>query len=108
MQRTDSQGVTISCDFCGTDWDPTTGLPAMIEGHHGSCICLECVKIAVKLLHSEGGEFNCPLCLKTLLPADMPRWTSPTKPDVHACKDCVYQAAGTLSKDPDVDWKWQR
>jgi hypothetical protein len=109
MQRTSSDGgIIIFCDFCSTDWDPETGLPAMIEGHHGSCICLNCVKQAVAALLPRDGDYACPLCLRQPLPASEPRWENPQKPGVFACKDCIHQAAGTLSKDPDVDWKWKR
>ena len=42
MQREDPEGIVISCDFCRRDWD---GQEAMIEGHHGSILCLLSVSI---------------------------------------------------------------
>ena len=108
MQRTQADGVIISCDFCSVDWDPNTGQPPMIEGHHGSCICLSCVQQALTALGAQPGEFNCPLCLRTMLPATLPRWSHASHPNVHACKDCVHQAAKAFSRDPDIDWTWKK
>ena len=39
MQRNESGGIVISCDFCGADWDPQTGLshrliPGQLNGAH--------------------------------------------------------------------------
>ncbi|MCX5660311.1 MAG: hypothetical protein NTW19_11400 [Planctomycetota bacterium] len=105
MQRNEDGGVVISCDFCGTDLDEI--LP-MVEGHHGSVICLECVKLALEGLQAGGEAFSCPLCLQTQLAPETLHWSNPLRPKVTACKPCVFQAAGAFSKDPDVDWKWKR
>lgn len=117
MQRTESDGIIISCDFCGTDWDayaPACSRP-MVEGHKGSVICLECVKQALGETREAEGEYFCSLCIRDGIPADLPRWKHPgAKPspglnaDACLCRDCLYQAAGRFSKDPDVDWKWDR
>ena len=100
MQRQEPQGVVISCDFCGTDWDQM--LP-MIEGHRGSVLCLQCLKRALDEQRDDGGPFQCTLCLREL-DARSTRWC-PVDLGAVACADCINQAAGTFSKDPDVDWK---
>lgn len=109
MQRKETEGVIITCDFCGTDWDEV--LP-MIEGHHGSVLCLECLKKALSSLVPADKEFNCTLCLQTHAAGDL-RWLPSVLPPAAnqhaaACKPCIFQAAGTFSKDKDVDWKWVR
>ena len=108
MQRTEPNGgVVISCDFCGTDWDEVL---SMIEGHHGSILCLECFKRAHANLNEQPGEFQCTSFIRENLPQDLPRW----KPDAlpaHAnaqaivCADCIRQAARTFDRDQEVDWK---
>ena len=111
MQRTAADGgIIISCDFCGTDWDQI--LP-MIEGHHGSVICLDCLKRVLAQASSGDARFRCVMCLREQLPAEMLRWR-PTKVQEHAnpqatiCGDCARQAAVAFSKDKDVDWTWDR
>ena len=108
MQRTEHGGVIISCDFCGTDWDPQTGLPPMSEGHHGSVLCLGCLKIALIEAEPRTAPYACTLCLLDNLPATLQAYQSAARPNAIACRDCIHQAAGVFSKDPDVDWKWKR
>jgi hypothetical protein len=108
MQRHEAGGVIISCDFCFTDWDPETGLPPMSEGHHGSVLCLDCLKIALEKAAPLGEPFNCTLCLREQLPATLPAYRSPTRPHAVACEECIHQAAKVFSRDPDVDWKWKK
>jgi hypothetical protein len=117
MQRTFDGGIIISCDFCGTDWDPydETNAKPMVEGHHGSIICLECVKLALEQLAVGEGEYRCALCIREGLEPELPRWWHPMpvpsdglNPLAVACRDCVHQAAGKFSKDPDVPWTWER
>lgn len=105
MQRNEDGGVVISCDFCGEDWDE---IKPMVEGHHGSVICLECVKLALTGLQTGGEAYSCPLCLRSQLPASDPHWSNPKRPQATACKSCVHQAARAFDRDPDVDWKWKR
>lgn len=105
MQRTEDGGVIISCDFCGTDWEPQTGLPFMTEGHRGSVICLACVKLALQHAAKSDGEFPCTLCLQERSAGTL-RWSNPSKPAALACAECINQAARVLGKDPDVGWKW--
>jgi hypothetical protein len=119
MQRRVEDGIMISCDFCGTDWDQET---AMIEGHHGSVLCLECFKTAHAAAapapdanRDAGSDFSCSLCLRTLA-GDVPHWRHPPmsspppgfNPDAVVCGDCLKQAAGAFHKDPDVPWSRAR
>lgn len=106
MQRTEPEGIVISCDFCGSDWDE---VKPMIEGHHGSVLCLECLQAALAQIRPGEGSFSCTLCLVEK-GAEVPRWSHPDAPssanaDAVLCNDCLNQAAGTFSKDPDVAWK---
>ena len=113
MQRTEPEGIVISCDFCGTDWDE---IKPMIEGHHGSILCLECMQTALSQIEPGDSSFSCTLCLVEKGP-EVPRWSFPERssellpgvnPGAVLCQDCLNQAAGTFSKDPDVDWKKPR
>ena len=106
MQRTEPDGVVIACDFCGTDWDEV--MP-MIEGHRGSVLCLECMKLALE--HAQAGSegLSCTMCLREL-PAYVPRWSQQPPPDranqdAVLCRDCLDQAINAFGKDPDVPWE---
>lgn len=116
MQRTENDGVIISCDFCGSDWDPYDDSFArpMVEGHHGSVICLDCLRRALNEMTAAQAPFHCCMCLQDR-PPPTPRWAHPQpapspglNPNAAACKSCLHQAAGRFSKDPDVKWKWER
>jgi hypothetical protein len=104
MQRTEDGYIIISCDYCATDWDEVR---PMIEGHRGSVLCLNCLKIALSDQHAAESEFFCNLCVREHIPVGTLQWTSPAT-GAHACQSCLLQAAGTFSKDPDVDWTWDR
>lgn len=117
MQRTEDGGIVISCDFCGTDWDE---VKPMIEGHHGSVLCLACLQTALEQAGSElecgdtavQGQPPCTMCLQELEQSTA-RWVPTTRPAganplALICTDCINQAAGTFSKDPDIDWKRPR
>ncbi len=116
MQRRVADGIIISCDFCGSDWDQQA---AMIEGHHGSVLCLECFKSAyveaAAAASDAGRDFSCSLCLRTLDGA-VPHWRHPPlaspppgfNPEAVVCGDCLKQAAGAFHKDPDVPWSRER
>ena len=117
MQRTEPDGIIISCDFCGTDWDPydESNPRPMIEGHLGSIVCLECVKLALAEMSPRAGDFRCTMCIIEGIKPEVPRWAHPAptpspglNPDALICKPCIHQAAGRFSKDPDVPWKWKR
>jgi hypothetical protein len=109
MQRTDPDGIVLLCDFCRRDWD---GQEAMIEGHHGSILCLQCLKIALNNQSTDpvpdthpatsgepgSGKYKCTLCLRFNMPPAMPHWANPDHPDAVVCQDCLYQAAKAFHK----------
>jgi hypothetical protein len=112
---TDENDVRMSdvlCDFCRREW--TEDLP-MIEGHHGSCICGDCLSKAYRALVLEGAssapaEFKCPLCLEdsddrnSLDRGGEPAWASTVDPSVCVCRRCIKLAAGALHKSGDFEW----
>ncbi len=104
MQREEPDGIVISCDFCGVDWD---GQAAMVEGHHGSVLCLDCMKLALDYSFTGDGPYRCVLCLREALPASLPRWRHEGRPDTLVCQDCVHQAAKAFSRAAHVDFTWQ-
>ena len=104
MQRVEEGLVVISCDFCGTDWDE---VKSMIEGHHGSVLCLECLKMAIEEVEEKTGTYDCTLCLITNQPQTLPRWSGP-RLEAIACHDCIKQAAGAFDRDDDIDWTWKK
>ena len=99
----------LLCDFCRRDWD---GQEAMIEGHHGSILCLECLKVALVEQHTrpgpgEGGKFTCTLCLRFNMPPTLPHWSHAAHPEALVCQECFYQAARTFSRNKDIDWTFE-
>jgi len=103
MQREEEGRIVISCDFCRRDWD---GAAAMIEGHHGSILCLECLQLALAQAAAGPEKYRCTLCLRVNIPGSLPHWRNPAHPEAMVCAECLHQAAGTFSKDPGVDWTW--
>lgn len=95
MQRQDPDGIVIMCDFCHRDWD---GQEAMIEGHHGSVICLTCLNRAAKEKSAGAEKFSCTLCLRYNMPQKMPRWHNPQHPDAIICNECIEQATKAFAK----------
>lgn len=109
MQRTETDGIVISCDFCGTDWDEVR---PMVEGHQGSVICLACLRYALDQAEPAPDSFQCAMCLMEK-PAQARLWTHPgpkpspgLNPNAAICWDCVRLAAKTFHKDKDVDFTW--
>lgn len=112
MQRTVDDGLIISCDFCGVDWDPLTGMPPMTEGHRGSVLCLDCLKRALPESAPADREFECTMCLQHHPPSTR-RWEHPNAPDrpganpaASLCWACTRLAAKTFHKDKDIDFRW--
>ena len=103
MQREDPEGIVLSCDFCRRDWD---GVEPMIEGHHGSIICLECLKTALREQQTHEDKYKCTMCLRFNIPPTLKRWSRPTNPDAVICHECIVQSAKAFSRNPDVDWEW--
>ncbi|QDU34653.1 ClpX C4-type zinc finger [Poriferisphaera corsica] len=109
MQREENGYIVISCDFCGTDWDEV--IP-MIEGHHGSIICLSCLQTALDAAAPAEEEFDCAMCLQNK-PVGTKHWqhSNPTSSEglnenAHICWDDIRQAAKAFHKDKDIDFKW--
>ncbi|MFP4145933.1 MAG: hypothetical protein ACOCTI_02155 [Phycisphaeraceae bacterium] len=109
MQRQIPEGIVISCDFCGTDWDQQL---AMIEGHQGSVICLDCFKKALAGASSADDAFDCTICLQHREPPTRV-WRHPgpepspgLNPGAAICWPCVRLAAKTFHKDADTDFRW--
>ena len=113
--QTDESNVQMSdviCDFCHREW--TESRP-MVEGHQGSCICGDCLRIAyVELVLTPASEqplgAKCVLCLEdaadraALGRGAEPGWTSPHF-DASVCRRCLKQSAGVLHTDPDINWR---
>jgi len=76
----------------------------MIEGHHGSILCLECLKVALKEQATGGEKYKCTLCLRFNIPGTIPRWSNAAHPEAIVCQECLYQAARGFSKNPDVEY----
>lgn len=115
MQRTTDDGIIISCDFCGIDWDAFDEAQAnpMTEGHHGSVICLNCTKRALDEAGPADAEFKCSLGL-TDHDAGETCWKHPDAPpspglnkDAIAHWDNIRQAGRAFGKDPEIDYTWE-
>lgn len=104
MQKREDGGIVICCDYCETDWDE---IKPMVEGHRGSVLCLECLKFAVVMAAPIDEAFDCNLCQLTKDAGEV-GWRHPDHGDAAVCIDCIMQAAGAFTKDPDVDWQWDR
>jgi hypothetical protein len=103
MQREDPEGIVLVCDFCRRDWD---GQEPMIEGHHGSILCLECLKLALPAQATDGEKYKCTLCLRFNIPTELPHWSNPAHTEAIVCQECLYQAARAFGRNPDVPWKF--
>ncbi|HEY4329950.1 MAG TPA: hypothetical protein VGN88_09450 [Phycisphaerae bacterium] len=104
MQREDPDGIVILCDFCRRDWD---GNEAMIEGHHGSILCLECMKRALQEQAAGQGKYKCTLCLRFNIPPQLPRWSNSEHPEAIVCQECLYQAARAFGRNEDVEFTFK-
>jgi hypothetical protein len=103
VQRQDPEGIVILCDFCRRDWD---GQEPMIEGHHGSVLCLQCLQQALVEQAPGPDKFKCTLCLRFNIPPEMPRWRHPGNPEAVVCQECMYQAARAFHRNKDVPFQW--
>ena len=113
---TDENNVQMSdvlCDFCRREW--TEDVP-MVEGHHGSCICGNCLTLAYAEVVGSGtgsapNGYDCRMCLEggkdreALERGDEHGWASPLDPEACICRRCIKQAAGALVKDVGSGWK---
>ena len=109
MQRpeTNPQDVKpedILCDFCHrATWSQDI---ASVEGHHGSIICSDCLKIAwVEVVETESGilmgEGKCTMCLEQ---RKDPSWRSQLYEEAVICRRCIKLAGRALKKDDNPDW----
>lgn len=97
------------CDFCLRSWAEDI---AMIEGHQGSLLCADCLTRAYRALVVDetssvydGDDPNGAKCAMCLEHREDPMWRSPTNAAAWACRRCVKQGAGALSKDKEIGWK---
>jgi len=79
----------------------------LIEGHHGSHLCGECLSLAYLAIVHEGKsdhqpEQACTMCLEA---REDESWRSPEFSDAVLCRRCVKQSATALEKDKDYTWK---
>ncbi|MCZ6835043.1 MAG: hypothetical protein O7G85_04645, partial [Planctomycetota bacterium] len=62
------QMTDVICDFCHREWNEA--IP-MLEGHQGSCLCGNCLKIAYtelvlnKHVPEHEDDWKCPMCLES-------------------------------------------
>lgn len=80
----------------------------MIEGHHGSCICGVCLRMAYASVHLGGCDdavagtaAKCTMCLEERTD---PCFRSPAYPDALICLRCIKMGAKALARDPDSNW----
>ncbi len=89
------------CDFCHKAWEDRR---PMVEGHRGSLICSDCLKVAyAEVLMGKSGVSGaaCRLCLEERKELC---WSSPRDESVCACARCIRQASTALAQDPDSGW----
>lgn len=113
---TDENNVQMSdvlCDFCHREWTESV---AMVEGHHGSCICGRCLTVAftevvANATNAAPLDFKCTLCLEgpsdreAMSRASEHGWQSPMYPEAAICRRCIKQASGVLHKDKESGWQ---
>lgn len=85
------------CDFCGRDW--TTAAP-FVEGHHGACICGECLRSACATAASVR-PFTCTMCRESRDDLAHARADGAAS----LCVRCRNQSARTLERDVDSGWR---
>lgn len=106
----DMQPSDFICDFTGRQWD---GSFPLVEGHQGSLICGDALRIAFTEVVLLGNDTKpagatCTMCLEV---RDDPGWQSPVPTgdrEVGAviCRRCIRQSSTRLAKDP--DWEWTK
>lgn len=87
------------CDFCERAWSEAN---PFIEGHHGSCLCGECLgsAIAEQRRGEPARQGACTMCLEQR--EDL-RWHG-SRSDASICDRCIEQAARVLAKDRASGW----
>ena len=107
MQKHSPEGVTLHCDFCGGHWDM---LKPMIEGHHGSILCLDCLAKAIDQSADATADFKCTLCLRDFEAGSEKVYTPTPVPEganklAKLCWDCARQADRAFAADPETAWE---
>jgi hypothetical protein len=100
----DVQPEDILCDFCHR---PTWSLNiASIEGHHGSVICVDCLKYAwIDVVDTETGiQLDGDTCTMCLEQRTDPAWRSPMHEEACICRRCIKLAAQAFRKDGNSGW----
>jgi hypothetical protein len=105
--ETNVQYEDVLCNFCHRPWDPDDPSRPLIEGHHGSHLCGECLSLAYRAIVFEGRNDRvagqpCTMCLEE---RDDEVWRSPEFADARVCRRCVKQSATALEKDRDYAWR---
>lgn len=99
----DVQMSDVLCDFCRREW--TLDRP-LIEGHHGSCVCGDCLAEAFRRVSLDEQDdsipgYTCTMCLEQ---RKDPCFRSPTQPDAFICRRCIKLGATALERDPESNW----
>ena len=112
IDESDVRMSDVLCDFCQRPWTQDV---AMIEGHHGSCLCTNCLTVAYTEVVRHGRDtappqYTCPMCLEagsdreSMGRGEEGGWQSPLRPEAVICRRCIDLAAKALDKDKDFDW----
>jgi hypothetical protein len=83
------------CDFCARDWSVAQ---PFVEGHHGSCVCGDCLRAALAAGEPESPVFRCNLCLEDRSDLALSR------PPAALCRRCRDRSARALERDPESGW----
>ena len=84
------------CDFCSRDWSQAQ---PFIEGHHGSCVCGDCLRAALAATDADAANFRCNLCLETRTDLALACGAA------HLCRRCRDRSARALERDPESGWR---
>ncbi len=104
--ETNVQYEDVLCNFCRRSWDPDDPTRPLIEGHHGSHLCGECLALAYQavVLENKSDRVAGVACTMCLEERDDECWRSPEFHDAVLCRRCVKQSATALEKDKDYQW----
>ena len=112
MQKHTPDGVTLHCDFCGKHWDM---IETMIEGHHGSILCTDCLIKSIDEANEITEPFKCTLCLRDFEPGDETpgsekAYAASPRPEganeaAKLCWDCIRQADRAFASDAETPWE---
>lgn len=84
------------CDFCRRDW---TAARPFVEGHHGSCVCGDCLRAALAANGTESPGFRCNLCLESRTDLVL------SAEGAHLCGRCRDRSARALERDAESGWR---